>query len=104
MYGHCVLRIRDTDFDSFCGFGKKDHNVTINEYIEVYVNNDNFNAFQIESSGELDLKKIAYISEKIRWANPCFSNMFTKVDFNIDGTPQRYWLCFYKLSGGTQGG
>ena len=72
MYGHCVLRIRDTDFDPFCGFGKKDHNVTINEYIEVYVNNDNFNAFQIESSGELDLKKIAYISEKIRWANPFF--------------------------------
>ena len=104
MYGHCVLRIRDTDFDTFCGFGAGEHNMVIDKYIEVYVNNDNFNAFQIKSSGELDLKKIAYISEKIRQANPCFSNMFTKIDFNDDGTPQRYWLCFYKLSGGTQGG
>ena len=104
MYGHCVLRIRDTDFDPFCGFGAEEHNIVIDKYIEVYVNNDDFNSFQIESFGEFNLKKIAYISEKIRQANPCFSNMFTKVDFNDDGTPQRYWLCFYKLSGGTQGG
>lgn len=104
MYGHCVLRIRDTDFDPFCGFGAGEHNIVIDKYIEVYVNNDDFNSFQIESFGEFNLKKIAYISEKIRQANLCFSNMFTKVDFNDDGTPQRYWVCFYKLSGGTQGG
>ena len=104
MYGPCVLRIRDSDFSPFCGFGKEGFNTTIDEYIDVYVNNNNFSAFQIESSGELDLKKIAYISEKIRQTNFCFARMFTKVDFNDDGTPQRYWICFYKSGHENQGG
>ena len=93
-----VLRIDEDDISVFCGMAFDGcNNYALDEYLNVYLTNPNFHAFQISSTGYIELHKICYIAEKIsqynrNWGN----NMFVKVDRDDDGEPLRYWLCFFK--------
>ena len=93
-----VLRIDESDISEFCGmtFDCCD-NHALDEYLNVYLTNPNFHAFQISSSGSFDLHKICYISEKISQCNRNWkNNMFVRVDRDDNGKPLQYWVCFFK--------
>ena len=93
-----VLRINEHDISDFCGMASDYcNNHALDEYLNVYLTNPNFHAFQISSSGYFDLHKICYITEEISQYNRSWkNNMFVKVDRDDDGEPLRYWLCFFK--------
>lgn len=93
-----VLKINEDDISEFCGMAYDYcNNNALDEYLNVYLTNPNFHAFQISSCGYFDLHQICYISEKISQYNRNWeNNMFVKVDRDDDGKPLRYWVCFFK--------
>ena len=93
-----VLRVDENDVGEFCGLSYDFcHNEVLDEYLNVYLTNPNFHAFQISSTGFFDLHKICYIVEKISQYNRSWKdNMFVKVDRDDDGEPLQYWVCFFK--------
>ena len=93
-----VLRVTENDLDEFCGLAYDScNNEALDEYLNVYLTNPNFHAFQIASSGFFDLHQICYITEKISQCNKSWkNNMFVRVDRDDDGDPLRYWVCFFK--------
>ena len=93
-----VLRVDENDIDTFCGLAYDFcNNEALDEYLNVYLTNPNFQAFQISSIGFFDLHKICYIIEKISQYNRSWeNNIFVKVGRNDDGEPLQYWVCFFK--------
>ena len=93
-----VLRINENDICEFSGMAY-DHcdNKILDEYLNVYLTNPSFHAFQICSDGFLYLHQICYIVDKISQYNRNWkNNMFVKVDCDDDGKPLQYWVCFFK--------
>lgn len=87
-----ILRIKSTDFSCFAGYRSKKYNTELDKYIDLYKNNEDINSFQIESDhNSLSFEQVCYIREKLKE-----NKMFTKIDFDDDGDPIRYWLCFHK--------
>lgn len=93
-----VLRISENDIGEFNGLAYDFcDNKALDEYLNVYLTNSNFHAFQICSAGFLFLHQICYIVEKISQHNRNWeNNMFVRVDRDDDGEPLRYWVCFFK--------
>lgn len=84
-----ILRIKDADFRNANG---KLELCELGKYIDLYKNNEDINSFQIESDhNSLSFEQVCYIREKLKE-----NKMFTKIDFDDDGDPIRYWLCFHK--------
>lgn len=84
-----ILRIKDTDFRNANG---KLEMCELGKYIDLYKNNEDIDSFQIElDHNDLSFEQVCYIGEKLKG-----NKMFTKVDFDDDGYPIRYWLCFHK--------
>lgn len=88
-----TLRIKSSDFSCFAGT-RHDHpeNNELDEYINIFKENANLTAFQIEDKcGNMDFDIVCYCHEQLK---DC--GMFTKVEYNDDGKVLGYWLCFYK--------
>ena len=91
-----TLRIKDEDFSPFAGFGSN-FNQELNFYLNMFESNDNFTCLKIESkTGNLDLAKISFIQHCLSYKKNNFI-MFTNVDFNINGRPERYYLIITKV-------
>lgn len=87
-----VLRIQTGDISTFAGMRyDKSNNTEIDEYIKAFLSN-NFHSFQIEDDGQMNFDLVCYLNNQLKSCK-----MFTKVDYDDDGTPLRYWLCFTKL-------
>lgn len=91
-----VLRIKVTDFSEFSGYKYNDDNAELNKYIDLFKNNPDFSAFQIEDNlgNQLDFHTVCCIKDRLRLVKNI--GMFTRTDLDDNGNPKSYWLCFYK--------
>lgn len=88
-----TLRIKSSDFYCFAGM-RHDHpeNKELDEYNNIFKENTNLTAFQIEDRcGNMSFDIVCYCYEQLK---DC--GMFTKVEYDDNGEILGYWLCFYK--------
>ena len=90
-----TLRIKSSDFSNFAGYyhtdeSHKKHNKRLNEYISLYLSNDNIKYFQIECDNGVRIHTIAYICERVD------KKHFIKTEFAEKSRENKYYLCFYK--------
>lgn len=88
-----TLRIKSSDFSCFAGMKYQNpENKELDEYINIFKENDNLTAFQIEDRcGNMDFDVVCYCHKQLK---DC--GMFTKVEYDDNGKILGYWLCFYK--------
>lgn len=89
------LRIKDSDFSEFAGFyytdeSHRQHNEVLDEYITMYLSNDNIRYLEIDCDRSFSIHTIAYICSKIECP------YFIRTDYAEDVKKYRYKLCFYK--------
>lgn len=90
-----VLRIKSSDFSDFAGYyytdeSHKKHNEELNEYINLFLSNDNIRYFQVECDKGVRMHTIAYICERVD------EKHFIKTEFAEKVRDNKYILCFYK--------
>lgn len=90
-----TLRIKSSDFSNFAGYYHTDethkkHNEKLNEYINLYLSNDNIKYFQIECDNSVRVHTIAYICERVD------KKHFIKTELAEKSRNNKYYLCFYK--------
>ena len=88
-----ILRIHSNDFSSFAGFYHKsveNRNDEIDKYIDLFLTNNDLRYFHIRLSNTTTADTIAYIVHKVD------KKHFINTEFNLDGTVNSSWLCFYK--------
>lgn len=89
-----TLRIKSSDFSCFAGM-RHTHteNKELDEYINIFKDNANLTAFQIEDKcGNMNFDIVCYCCKQLEK----ICGMFTRVEYNDDGKILGYWLCFYK--------
>ena len=88
-----TLRIKSCDFSCFAGMRYQEpENKELDEYINIFKENANLTAFQIEDEcGDMDFDIVCYCQEQLE---DC--GMFTRVEYDDNGKILSYWLCFYK--------
>ena len=87
-----TLRIYSDDFSTFAGFkyNVEDKNEELDKYIKLFLTTNDLKYIQKRLANSITADTIAYIVHRVDLKH------FIKTDFNIDGSVNEHWLCFYK--------